>query len=101
MSGWTSAPPGLALREPEELARVARGAVAAPDRAIALRAACEAARVRVVNHALAIGARRHSAMLVPAYEGFNALVDSVLWQRARWEVDWRQRLRFVVAHELG
>jgi hypothetical protein len=57
--------------------------------------------VKVVNDSLGVGQHRHTAMLVPTHDGFRAVVDSALWQRAREAEGGRRRLRFVLAHELG
>lgn len=89
------------LRDAELLGARARAAIAPSDRPLALREACEAARVRVLSRALTIGRHRRTAMLVPTREGFNALVDSLVWQRASARPNGRRRLRFVLAHELG
>ncbi len=57
--------------------------------------------VKVLNDSLGVGQHRHTAMLVPTHDGFRAVVDSAIWQRAREGEGGRRRLRFVLAHELG
>jgi len=103
MSAWPVAEVAGAprLSQAGELALRARAVVAAQDCALALRRACEAARVRVLRWSLRVGDRRHSAMLVPTSDGFHALVDSLLWDRAEAGENGRRRLRFVLGHELG
>ena len=84
-----------------ELARRARRVLAREDEAVAIRTACEAARVRVASRALTVGRNRHTAMLVPTEAGFTALVDCELWDRAASAEAARKHLRFVLAHELA
>jgi hypothetical protein len=57
--------------------------------------------VRIQRCRLDVGDRRHTAMLVPAADGFRVLVDPQLWERSTSDTHLRRRLRFVVAHELG
>src|SRR4051812_9688306 len=85
----------------DALASCARAAVAAQDRAVSIRTACESLLVRILRRPLTIGDRRHAAMLVPVPDGFHAIVDSEIWNRAANSVAARRRLRFVLAHELG
>lgn len=103
MSGWPhhACPDAVARSHVDDLAFAARQAVGLPEDRVALREACEAAAVRVLRRPLPVGSRCHTAMLVPASEGFHAVVDSALWQRAGEADAGRRRLRFVLAHELG
>jgi Zn-dependent peptidase ImmA (M78 family) len=103
MSIWpvADAPSTSLLSRAEDLATTARDALAVDNEALAIRSACRAARVSVIRRALGVGARRHTAMLVPTTRGFNAVVDSQLWDRAESGDAPRRHLRFVVAHELG
>jgi len=57
--------------------------------------------VRILRRRLAVGERHHTAMLVPTSDGFHAVVDDQVWKRAAESASGRQRLRFVIAHELG
>lgn len=57
--------------------------------------------MRVGRRALRVGRDRHTAMLVPTRDGFTALVDSELWDRAMSGDAARKHLRFVLAHELA
>lgn len=90
-----------ALNEAERLAGSIREALAADERPLTLRAACEAARVRVLQQQLRVGTRHHPAMLVPVEHGFNAIVDCAIWRDAESSERGRRRLRFMLAHELG
>ncbi len=85
----------------DDLADAARGALASAGQAVMIREACEAAMIKILNRPLTVGRRRHTAMLVPASDGFRAVVDSVIWERAKRDAIGRRRLRFVLAHELG
>jgi hypothetical protein len=101
-SGWpTTEPRDRSPGALVELARRVRGLLARDDEAVAIREACQAARITVRRHALEVARDRHTAMLVPTDEGFTALVDSKLWDRASSGEAARRHLRFVLAHELG
>src|SRR4051794_16900263 len=99
--GWPAAEGGRDRAAPETLATRARTALARDDERLSLRHACEAANVRVQSEPLAVGGIHHTAMLVPAREGFHAWVDPELWRSARASSEDRRKLRFVLAHELG
>lgn len=103
MGAWPVArlPGAPLLSGAEELAARAREAVVKDTEPLTMRAACRTAQVGVVRRALCVGARRHTAMLVPTPWGFNAVVDSWLWDRAEREDAPRRHLRFVLAHELA
>jgi hypothetical protein len=103
MGAWPqlAGPDGHVLAKVEDLAQAARQATASSDGPVALREACEAATVRILRGPLAVGQRRHTAMLVPTASGFHAVVDLGVWRRAKEGPPGRQRLRFVLAHELG
>jgi hypothetical protein len=75
--------------------------LAAEDEPIAIRTACEVARMKVTRRELKVGRGRHTAMLVPTEQGFTALVDCELWDRAASVETARKHLRFVLAHELA
>jgi hypothetical protein len=89
------------IADVEHLAQAARYAAGCPDGPLLLRQACEAATVRVRPDSLDVGRRRHTAMLVPTAEGFQVVIDRVLWEQAKREQGGRHHLRFVLAHELG
>lgn len=90
------------ITEPAEyVAAQARQAVGFTSGRLSVRRVCEAAGVKVLCRPLAVGQRRHTAMLVPTHDGFSVVVDPLLWERAADATAARRRLRFVVAHELG
>jgi len=91
----------LRLAHVDDYAQAARLGINPPDQPLALREACEAARVRITRQCLKVGERRHAAMLVPTADGFRAVVDSLVWRRAQENESGRHRLRFILAHELG
>lgn len=103
MTAWSGIELDCAPRfdDAEKLAARIRHALVDETRALVVRYACEAARVRVLKHPLRVGQRRRTAMLVPTKRGFTALVDSALWRDAATSEPGRRHLRFVLAHELG
>jgi hypothetical protein len=78
-----------------------RDGLVSEQQPVAMRAACDAAQVSVRRRTLKVGRARHVAMLVPTRNGFTALVDAELWDRAAEVEAARRHLRFVLAHELA
>lgn len=103
MSGWPAALPDAkpAAVDVQALSRCARSALAAPNEPVLIARACELAGARVRSDRITVGARAHSAMLVPAEPGFTILLSRALRHRAASESSARRWARFVLAHELG
>jgi hypothetical protein len=79
----------------------ARRATGTQDGRLDLRRACDAATVQVLRQKLIVGNRRHTAMLVPSTNGFRVIIDPYVWQQSPNSDRTRQRVRYLVAHELG
>jgi hypothetical protein len=91
--------PGLA--QAPTLAQRVRRSLVPDDEAVRVGKACRLAGVQMLRRLLRVGTTQRTAMLVPAADGFRAVIDPQLWEQAQRNTVARRRLRFVLAHELG
>lgn len=102
MASWaTLGAPHPGLAEAPTLAQRVRRAVVPDPEALRVTRACQNAGVQMLQRLLRVGAKQRTAMLVPAADGFRAVIDPQLWRSAQHDATARHRLRFVLAHELG
>lgn len=92
---------GPGLVQAPALAQGMRRRIVADVERLKVSSACRLAGVEMLQRMLRVGSSRRTAMLVPATNGFRAVIDPQLWDDARRDVDARRKLRFVLAHELG